>query len=335
MSKERMEDLDKEIEEMEKAVTNRSDEPGTADELPKEVEVTTEDATDTSVVEDLIHQDSPDLTTEEEKSEKKQREDWKKRYKTTKTKLDSTIHSLRVEVASLGSRLVTLSEENEELRTSLLDAKNKIADKPIQERFTAEQREVLGDEALQVMQEMTRKSVEEATAPLQASLAKEAEKQRNQIKLRAEEAAQNATSTFKELLSEQVEDLEAIDTDPKFLEWLNEGDSRGVIRMDLFKRAQAGSDVERVAQFFNEFASKKKVRTEQIERQITPAGGGSSTTESTTSKQKWTVASIDKFYDDVIAGKYKGKQKLQAQLEEAIDSAVADAMKTGKALPLR
>lgn len=330
--KEVMDGLDAQIEEMERALEKPVVEP---DPNTEETELTAESEVE-PVAEsqpDLTNtEDDDDAESEGEEKPKARRENWKKRYTTNKAASDTTIHEQRMELASIGRQLTDVLTEVDTLRKALVEATASQPDKPVEELFTEKEREVLGDEALMAMRRVTQEKVAEATAPLEKRLADEAEARRVGVQERAESVATQATAQFRTLLTDRVPNLDAIDVDPKFAEWLQKLDDAGQERMRLFRMAQQNSDVERVAQFFNEFANKTAKPASTIERQISPEGNSSApATESNSGEQpsKITRTFIDKFYHDIRMGKYKGKSKLQEQTEIKIDLAVQKAMETG------
>ena len=351
MSKERLDDLDREIEEMEKAVADHAskDESSTTEELEvdKDGEGEKKDPiADPDVPEPAPETPDPDLTevpeeaADKEKKEKKKPTDpntwqhWKKRFVSTNDKLGKTINLQRQEIAGLNSELVASKEREVALAEKLAKAEAAIPEKSLEELVSPETREVVGEEALDAMTKITEARVKAATEPIQTALAESEKERLRQVKERAAAASERAAADFRSELTKLVPDLDEIDYDPRFHEFLKEDSGFGVPRFDLFNGAQRNGDIYRVAQFFKEFQDTlPPVIEDPLETMMTPEGQGStpSTDSQSSKKTAWTWAKIEKHYADDLAGKLS-KQESEQQ-EASIDAALAEAGRTGIPIP--
>jgi len=343
LSKEMLNNLEEEIEALESAIANPDGESASNPNEPEpEPEVVAEPEAElepepepTPDPEEPTPEPDPVVETPDEQTEpkKKERTNWKKRFTTTKKKLDGTIHTLRRELATVSQQNAILMEKVEELTESL----GEVGKPEAKVEYTDEEREVLGDEALSTIDRITSKRVKEATKPLEDQLKKEAEAKKEAAKNAAEAANEAALDAFRSLLEDEVPDYDEIDRDPAFTAWLHEDNGRGVERFTLFKNAQLSSDVERVAQFFNDFKSMKDSSNDAIEDQITPEGKGSAPAANTppATPDGWTMESIDAFYDKVLAGGFKGDDKTRVQTEKAINAFIEKAANDGVPIPAR
>lgn len=302
--------LEKETDELEAAIFNTTGKPTIGEEEDKGTKEVGDDSSEDN--------DSPDETglgqETSETKEKRKYTDWKNRYVSLRAHHDALAFDLRKEVSELKTSLVSASKRISELQDAAQN-NTKVTD-----IYSQEERDILGDEAIAAM----KKATDHAIAPLQEELRKEKELRIKQLEREAEGDRVSSQRNFLSRLGRLVPDFASIDTNPKFIDWMQGiEDYSGAARKDLFKRAEANGDVARVAEFFVTF--KNLTKGNSLESKITPTGTGTGT-QSVKQGDDFVVDMkfIDKFYDDVTHGKYKGRASLAREIEEKIDKAILD-----------
>ncbi len=303
-----MDKLEKEIEEMEKAFSNPT-------EVATEGSVKVEDekVVNTEVINAKI--DNTETTLDKPK-----RQNWKKRYTNFKVSTDATIFSLRKDLAASIATIEKLSGQVEELMKA-----EPVVKQTFEEKFSKEDRDVLGDDALKSMNT----AMEDMVAPLKEELAQAKKDKAALLKKQREDATASAASIFLQKLSDEVPDYEEIDVDPAFAEYLQQIDPlSGFTRLDLFKRAEQGGDVARVAMFMNNFTKEQGKGNAELDKHITPSTNSSqgSDTHIGDNTEVITPEFIDKFYEDSIRGVYRGREKERITIEDKIDAHLAKVM---------
>lgn len=131
-------------------------------------------------------------------------------------------------------------------------------------------------------------------------------------------------------LTSMVPDWRDTNADLQFQAWLLERDPfSGLVRQTLLEDAHRNLDATRVARFFTIWKGEKSppVTTippktaSELELQAAPGRSRSAPPSSSTNTTTYTRADIAKFYQDVSAGKYKGREDEKARMERDIFAA--------------
>jgi hypothetical protein len=121
------------------------------------------------------------------------------------------------------------------------------------------------------------------------------------------------------------------------MEWLRKPSQfTGVQRFEMFKRAEAAGDVERVAQFFVEFKQSRNASQQLLEEQQNPMGRGGNNAppqhqqgnRQNKQPEEISFSEINQFYDDDIAGKYRDNPQLRDELDKKYDLALKEGRVT-------
>lgn len=319
-----LEEMEKDIEEMEKVFSNPEEENESATETENETEELTEVET-TEEEQESIPEETTD-TIEEQKT-KKTREDWKKRFTKYKAATDATIHQLRVDYAAALEQNNGMFRRVQELVEEVRTLRDQISAN--EDIFSDEEKDVLGVDAINAIQKANKTLLEKQVKPLQEELRKRDLDVQKERELRAAQERERAYADFKAMLAANVTgDLEAINLDPKFAEWLNTTEpGTGVPRIISFRKAESVGDVMRVAGFFNEYEARKSSGNNLLEKKVTPTGKGTTATthnkDTTKQNRIWTTSQIDAFMDDQIRGAFKGKESLEKEIEAEIKAAIS------------
>jgi len=327
----KLDDLEKEIEEMEKSVfgdpSEQKQEEATEEEGAEEVEEeSTEVPDERSDTE--THEEVPEETTDqvESESKKKAREDWKKRFTKYKAATDATIHQLRVDLAGALEQNSGMYKRVQDLVEEVRSLKELSYSK--EDIFSDEEKDILGDDAINAIKKANASLVERQVKPLQEELKRREAETLKERELRAASEKERAFADFKARLSAHVKDLDEINLDPKFAEWLNTIEpGSGMQRMILFRRAENSQDVVRIAGFFNDYAAKRDSHKNILKNKVTPTGSSVANSthvgKDTTNNKIWTTSQIDKFMDDQIRGLFKGRETQEKEISAEIDLAIS------------
>lgn len=262
-----------------------------------------------------------------------EKEDWKKRFTNFKATADNTIFQLRKENASLKSDIASLTEKNEAVLSELVDIKKQISKKKkedsFDELFTQEDKELLGADAINIFKKAVKKVAPQHEDNEELKVLKDELKQLKQDRIRQlkkekETVEEESFSKLKEKLSVVVDDWQQIDSDPKFLTYLDEVDEiEGVTRKELFSSAVQSRRVKEVASFYKDYKAQRSPKKEEIlSKKITPVGTKSTPVDADKDvKKTYTIGEYNKFMDDLTKGKYKGKEKEAKLIEAKFDKA--------------
>lgn len=253
-------------------------------------------------------------------------ETWQARYKALQGKFNAEVPRLHSEVKELSSQLnAALTRLDEATRQA------KEAPKSAEPLVTDQDVEAFGSDLIDVIK---RQATEVARQEMAAELDRvEAEKQQllEQLNGVSERQMSNDRRVFFADLERLVPDYEAVNMDPRFLDWLAEADPlSGMPRQEYLNNAYGMFDVQRTATVFNTWkqivgAPQARQPAKKLERQVAP-GTSKVSTQATQSSQErlWSQAEIEGFYRDVQKGAFRGNEAEQARIEAEIDLAVVE-----------
>lgn len=188
------------------------------------------------------------------------------------------------------------------------------------------------------------KKAREIVSPEVAELRKQFASMQQKLESVGGHMAQDAQSRMFETLDTKLAGWREVNSNPDFISWLRLPDTySGAIRHDLLKAAYERNDAPRVLAFFNGFLAEEAV--------VDPALGGldsapaptrppakvpladlaapgraksSAAPSAPAEKPVISRAQISKFYLDVAAGKYRGREEEKDRLEKMIFAAEGD-----------
>jgi len=266
-----------------------------------------ESAEEVTIQLEAANQPEPEKPTEPEPN-------WKERFTNYKAATDATLHGQRQEIVYLRDQNEVLQERVDNLFIELAARNKKDAFEGV---FTEDEVNMIGEEAINTFKKAALAAAKQESEPLRQELEREKKLRKKAEQEKQERARAENDNAFLTRLARIVPDYAKIDIDPKFHAYMKGPDSAsGFPREYIFKKAHASGDVQRVADFFKEF----KAVSNPLESRITPAKEGMAGTPP--QKPKRLVLNqkvIEKFYDDVVRGKYKGREKEQLEIERLID----------------
>lgn len=327
----RQDKLAAEIEAAEKEIFRNPDEAKVKAPAPEQTVEKVVDQNDdsTSEKEEVIldQTDGADEQAVEKDAQKPQVTDWEERFKSFKQMADATIHGLRQEKLALKEDIQSLKTQMTELVGKMSEAKENKLD--ISSLFSDDERNLIGEETIKGIEKAVAAAIDTNVKPLESKLAQERELRDKEEARKIQDERAKSNAEFIQRLNELVPNLNKIDTDPKFIEWMRGPDTiSGVPRAQLFKNAQAVGDVHRVSEFFLEYARlTAPKKNEKMEEKITPSNQAVApkTSDEKPKQRKLTMQQIDQFYNDVARGKYRNRPKEQDRMEKLIDAALRNS----------
>jgi len=204
------------------------------------------------------------------------------------------------------------------------------------EKLVTEQDVADYGESLDVMRKVTREelgAVAQRIAAIEAALRQMQTQVVPQVQAVAHRQQLTAEQQFWADLSAAVPNFRQINDHPDFQSWLLSVDSlTGVTRQTYLDDAQRALDASRVASFFRTWLestgqaavaqSTGNSPASELEKQVSPGRSRSTGTPATTNQGKtYSPADIQKFFNDVRSGKYKGREQDRSRIERDIFAA--------------
>jgi hypothetical protein len=154
-----------------------------------------------------------------------------------------------------------------------------------------------------------------------------------QVQAVAQRQQMSAEQQFWADLSTNVPNFRQINDNQDFQSWLLQADPlTGITRQTYLDDAQRALDANRVANFFRAWLestgqasvaqSKGPDTNSELEKQVSPGRSRSTGTPATSKQGKmYTPQDIQKFFNDVRSGKYKGREQERSRIERDIFAA--------------
>lgn len=344
-AKEIREQLDTEIQELERAIYGEpplpkepaesvaADQSAQGSESGKENVPPTAIGTDVStgqsennfdVNQQISHEPQDNAGQEEPASS--QKGSWKNRFVKLKQHHDAEMFKQRKQIGSLLDQ-INLYEQEVGRLNKVVGELTRGTPKSVKDFATQQEIDAIGEEELSMVDRLTRQAVEEATKELRSKVEAAEARERQQRQAQAETVKASAYNIFLKRLGAVVPDFAEIDVDPRFEQWLNLNDPiSGFVRKDLFKQAEAVGDVGRVAGFFQDF--KKAVTPRQtLDSKVTPVGSSATaqpTMKNNQEPEMVSVADYEQFMDDVTRGRFKGREQERQKWDAYFEKALAE-----------
>lgn len=251
--------------------------------------------------------------------------DWEHRFNSMKGRYDQAQRALQAQ-----------NERISQLEATIASMQAPPAPENRQRLLTPEDEETYGSEFIDVVRRAAR---EEANAEIDA-LQQKIQNLQAQLQGVNGYVTQDARSRLFSALDASISNWQEVNQNPEFHSWLALPDPySGVIRQELLNAAFERNDSPRVLAFFNGFLAQ--------EAAVDPAKGGPDKNTATPTPAKvplaafaapgraktaagmsppaekptFTRAEITRFYTDVAAGRYAGKQEERLRLERQIHEA--------------
>lgn len=263
----------------------------------------TDDADQESLGDDIGRTVVNEEPSESEKFSSTPETDWEHKFNVLQGKYNAEVPRLNQDLHYLRNENLKLQEQIDELK----QVQVKEDKEPALPDMT-DIRDELGDGAADVF------AKQQETI---AQLSKKLDEMNQQVGDMGKTSQQSAEQLFYSTLEQRVPDWKTINSNQKFLNWLNETDSfSGKTRQLLMNEAASLSDVKRVAMFFSNWKDLNPKSDKQIEKAISPNTNRRSTPVN--DKKIYSPADIKRFYDDVAQGKYRNDQDKMKKIDADI-----------------
>ena len=252
-------------------------------------------------------------------------ETWQQKYKTLKGMYDAEVPRLHADMRDLKSQMDNLRKAAE--TKPVEPAKPVAAEKLVTDADV----EAFGSDLIEVQRKVAREVAAEFRGELDAMRA-ENDKLREQL---TSTGTQVSEASFEQRLYRMVPDFEAVNTDPKWIAWLNEIDPllrapRSSVAQQAFNRG----DAEGVAHYVSLFRQGSNPveptanKTNELELQIQPNRSATSTPPNSQKGKVYTNADIEKMFRKATDLGIKGQTDAAKKLEAEIDAAFMEGRVT-------
>lgn len=312
-----------EVEELEKSMSARKDQPKDAEASDEVEPKETEGAEPVTEAKEAAE---PKEVKPADTSSTDVADDFRQKYNTLKGKYDAEVPRLYEQVRGLTAKL-------EELQAQLTEKEQNDEPTKPEEKVsyvTDADREEFGEELIDVQRRVAREVAQEYEQQVktQTKVIDELRKQVNQT------GSQVGEMNFTQRLYSLVPDFPQIDQDERWAEWLNEYDPilRGPRRIQA-KTAYDSGDAEAVAHYVQLFKeslapgadqqAEKQQRQTELEKQVTPSRSATNAGSQSSDKggKVYSQGELDRNWKKIRTlnsrGQYDDAAKLEAELTAA------------------
>tara|TARA_R110000868_G_scaffold57972_4_gene178842 strand:- start:2811 stop:3755 length:945 start_codon:yes stop_codon:yes gene_type:complete len=249
-------------------------------------------------------------------------ETWETKYLSLKGKFDAEVPNLYGQIKALSAQVYSMQQPQTTAPAETVD--------PVETRLVSDKDvEEYGQELIDVQRRVAR----EELAPLRTELKKrddELAKLRDAV---AKAEGSVGQMSFEQKLAVEIPDFSTLNTDPKWIAWLDESDPYTSEPRRVFAENVYGSGdivkLKKIVDFFKENnalpqsqAKQRQERQAELERQITPTRTNSQAAiEPSNNNRIYTEAEMGHLFNRVrdmnVAKKYDEASKLETELSEA------------------
>lgn len=255
------------------------------------------------------------------------------KYRTLQGMYNAEVPRLHSQNKELTGRL----QQMEQLLATL-SAQSARRQPQIEALITEKDQEEYG-ESLDVMRRVSREElipVAQKIAQLEGMIRQLSANVVPQVQAVAQRQAMSAEQQFWAALTDAVPNWRDINDSDAFQSWMLDIDPlTGIVRQTILEDAQRNLDVRRVGSFFKswlEFTGQANVAqntrraapASELERQVAPGRSRNTGAPSNSNARTYSPADIQKFFNDVRSGKYKGREQERDRIERDIFAAQRD-----------
>jgi len=252
-------------------------------------------------------------------------EKWEQKYKTLKGMYDAEVPRLHAELRELKATVESLRKATE---TKPAEPTKPAAPEKL---VTDEDVAAFGQDLIEVQRKVAREVAAEFRKDIDDLRAENATLREQLTKT----GTQVVEATFEQRLHRLVPDFDTVNTDPKWVEWLNEVDPllrgpRKMVAQDAFNRGDAEAVADYVKLFKQATAPVEPTPkvAEELERQIQPSRSASSAQTPSPKGKVYSTGDIDKMFQKVAQLGNQGKVDEARKLEAEIDAAYMEGRVT-------
>ena len=302
----------KELEEIEKQLAAQQNPQATPEEPAPQP---AEPAEPTQNIEPVAPQ--PEVKPEKPVEPEVPEETWQQKYKTLKGMYDAEVPRLHSDIRDLKSQMDKLQKAAEAPKPEAKPAAQPtklVTDADVQ---------AFGEDLIEVQRKVAREVAAEFRGELDAMKA-ENEKLREQLNMTGSQVSE---ASFEQRLYRLVPDFQAVNTDERWINWLNEVDPLlRAPRKSVAQEAFNTGDAEAVAHYIGMFkasvapAEQPSDKAAELEKQIQPKRSASNASVSQQAKT-YTDAQIQKMFQKSVEMSSRGQRDDAMKLEAEIDAA--------------
>jgi hypothetical protein len=320
----------KELEAIEKQLQPEAETQETTEEQAEAVRKVEENAEPANEVtepeqEPEVVEAEPAKAEEEPQKPEEDAAVWRQKYKTLQGMYDKEVPRLHAEVKDLKAELSTLSAKLETKEEQKKQLESLVTDEDVKN---------FGEDLIEVQRKVAKEVAAEYDAKLQAYEAKIAALEQNI----GTTQSSVAESSFEAKLHRLVPDFDAVNTDPKWIAWLDEVDPvlRGP-RRTVAEQAFTSGDAEGVAYYVDMFKQSMAPEptpevekpNKELERQIQPSRKASSATPTSQKGKVYSASQIASMFKKAVTLSSTGRIDEANKLEAEIDAAYMEGRVSG------
>jgi hypothetical protein len=248
---------------------------------------------------------------------------WQQKYKTLKGMYDAEVPRLHAQVKELTAQM-------NRLQSAVEKPTPKEPDKPTK-LVTDADVQTFGEDLIEVQRKVAREVAMEFRSEIDA-LKADNDKLREQLQSTGSKMVE---ASFEQKLHRLVPDFDAVNVDPKWVEWLNEYDPilrgpRKLVAQDAFNRGDADAVADYVVMFKKSIAPVEppKSKVEELSKQVQPRRTGSGTGQPAPQGKTYSSRDIERLFKQAADFGAKGKLDEARKLEAEIDAAYMDGRVT-------
>ena len=329
------EQIRKQTEAVQELYKQLSDDGSTGEEqLADEATSGSAEAEPQEAYEDSVPEDAAPSSTGEHKSEDdkaSEEETILQKYRTLQGMYNAEVPRLHSQNKELSTRV----QQMEQLLASLSAQQNASSTPAQPEKYLSDKDVEDYGESIDVMRKVSREelgSVAQRIAQLEQLLTKMQSDVVPQVQTLAQRQAMTSEQQFWSELGAAVPNWREVNDNPDFQSWLLEVDPMtGSTRQAYLEDAQRTLDPRRVASFFrtwlerngqaNVAQSKGSSPNSELEKQVAPGRSRGGSSPQANKGAVYSPQDIQKFFNDVRTGKYKGKEQERNRIERDIFAA--------------
>jgi hypothetical protein len=256
--------------------------------------------------------------------------DYEQKFRSLQGMYNREVPDLRAANARAISEISSLREQLTAL-TAAVQAKPTQPEQPQAPTVDPRDARVFGEDMVEMVNKYAQQTFAQAKAEFARALA--AVEQRVQALEAAvtgvkKRTADTMESQFYAALDQLVPDWKAINADPEWLAWLAEVDDvYNIPRQAALDAAFERLNAANVAAVFKKYAqTRPKPAAAGMQSLITPSEGGGAppAPPAPPARQLITQDAVQRFYNDVAKGRYRGREAEQAQIEAEINLAAQE-----------
>lgn len=305
--------------------------------IPRQVKQRAKAAEDRVTGGELPEDAPPDPTDQSEVPAPKAAQDYQAQYEEMKRRYDglrssrensqSQVHDLRAQTERLSAELTALREQNDAMRRRI---ESQPQQGPTIDFLSEEEKRVLDQDTLNVIGKVADRIAQQRSEQMRQELDGLNRRFADERKIQQETASRSHRTTIEAAMDGAMPKWREIDTNRKFMSWLNEVDlSTGFQRSVIYRNAYNAGNVDVLVKLYQSW-DREHGSPEPAPRTQSPNNrGGSAPVDPAAGVEPVYAEDIKKFYRDVRARKYVGREQEKAAFEQRI----AAASKHGQIIP--